>query len=1028
MARTSSPPPDIVAADEETSSSYGLGFRSIRGRFIFKRNQQPQSQQNKDQNKNADRQWRNNRSQQGRVRRASPYVYVLIIIVVFIYALASLLLQSSITSVFIQSESGKSIRHGLKFGSSLKFVPYGLLQRFSQRRGLDQLRTEARLANRAPRLALILGNMKKDPRTLLLYTVMKNARELGYFLKIYAIEDGKARSIWERIGGRVSVLSPDRFGHIDWLIFQGIVVDSLAAKDGTSSLMQEPFCSVPLIWMIQEDILANRLPVYEESSWEHLISHWKYTFSRADVVVFPDYSLPMLYSVLDSGNFFVIPGSPIDVWAAELYSRTHSKYQLREDNGFHSDELLILIFGSSFFYSGVAWDYAMAMHTIGPLLTKYAKRRSAEGSYKFLFLCGNSTDEYSEALQEVAARLGLQPGSVRHYGMNGDTSSVLFMADIVVYGSSQDEQAFPPLLVRAMSFGIPVIAPSLPIIEKYVVDGVHTVTLAKHNPDALLQAFSLLVSNGKLTNFAHSVASSGKRRAKNMLALDCITGYIKLLENVINFPSDSLLPEPISKIQKGEWEWNLFIKEIEQRSDYTSTKEASFLYAIEQDQENLADSTNIFENRTDNLVEDIPSELDWDVLTEMERAEDYERQEMEELDERTERDAGAWDYIYRNARKSEKLRFETNERDEGELERTGQPLCIYEVYNGAGAWPFLHHGSLYRGLSLSKRSRRTRSDDVDAVSRLPLLNDTYYRNILCDTGGMFSIANRVDNIHKRPWIGFQSWRSVGRKVSLSVDAEKVLEETIQDHTKGDVVFFWVRLEVDGRNTGGNDGLTFWSMCDIFNGGHCRTAFEDAFRHMYGLPAHIEALPPMPYDDGHWSALHSWVMPTSSFLQFVMFSRMFVDSLDSLQTNYSNSTTCLLGSSELERKHCYCQILELLVNVWAYHSARKMVYIDPQTGSFEEQHPVEQRKGFMWAKYFNATLLKTMDEDLAEVADDGDYPRNSWLWPLTGEVHWQGIYEREREERYRLKMEKKRKTKEKLLERMKHGYKQKSLGG
>lgn len=107
----------------------------------------------------------------------------------------------------------------------------------------------------------------------------------------------------------------------------------------------------------------------------------------------------MLYSVLDSGNFFVIPGSPINVWAAELYSRTHSNYQLREDNGFHSDELLILIFGSSFFYSGVAWDYPMAMHTIGPLLTKYAKRRTAEGSYKFLFLCGNSTDEYSEALQ-----------------------------------------------------------------------------------------------------------------------------------------------------------------------------------------------------------------------------------------------------------------------------------------------------------------------------------------------------------------------------------------------------------------------------------------------------------------------------------------------------------------------------------------------------------------------------------------------------------------------------------------------------
>lgn len=65
-----------------------------------------------------------------------------------------------------------------------------------------------------------------------------------------------------------------------------------------------------------------------------------------------------------------------------------------------------------------------------------------------------------------------------------------------------------------------------------------------------------------------------------------------------------------------------------------------------------------------------------------------------------ESDSGIWDEIYKSARKSEKLHFEDNERDEGELERTGQPVCIYEIYNGAGAWPFLHHGSLYRGLSL----------------------------------------------------------------------------------------------------------------------------------------------------------------------------------------------------------------------------------------------------------------------------------------------------------------------------------------
>ncbi|GAB2220688.1 hypothetical protein Droror1_Dr00008355 [Drosera rotundifolia] len=51
----------------------------------------------------------------------------------------------------------------------------------------------------------------------------------------------------------------------------------------------------------------------------------------------------------------------------------------------------------------------------------------------------------------------------------------------------------------------------------------------------------------------------------------------------------------------------------------------------------------------------------------------------------------------------------------------------------------------------------------------------------------------------------------------------------------------------------------------------RNAFEIAFRHMYGLPSSVDALPPMREDGGHWSALYSWMMPTRSFLEFVMFA-------------------------------------------------------------------------------------------------------------------------------------------------------------
>lgn len=780
-----------------------------------------------------------------------------------------------------------------------------------------------------------------------------------------------------------------------------------------------------------------RLLDYNKMGWEHLISDWRSSFSRADVVVFPDFSLPILYSALDSGNFFVIPGSPVAAWVAESYVKTHSKHNLRASSGYSADDIIVLIVGSSMLYNELSLDYSVVMHTIGPLLVKYGKQVDVGGPFKIIFLCGNSTDKHHNSLEDVAGGLGLRVNSMKQYSMDQDANGVLLMADIAIYGSLQDEQTFPPLLTRIMSLGIPVVVPDLPVISRYVVDGVHGMVFARHNPDDLLRIFPLLVSSeGKLSELADAVGSNAKHLAKNLLAFESIIGYAKLMENVINFPSDALLPAPVSQIQQDSWEWESFERVTEQTAggitdideERNRLEQSSIVYSLEEDLNKFLMLGNLTVDvahgevaEHDLVIEDLS------VAQQMQSSEEYERRETEEIEERMEKDPGAWDEIYRNARKSEKLRSEPNERDEGELERIGSLICIYEVYNGAGAWPFLHHGSLYRGLSLSTKARRLSSDDVDAVNRLPFLNNSRYRDLLCEMGGLFSIAYKVDEIHKKPWIGFQSWRASGRRVSLSIKAERILEETIQHESKGDTIYFWACLSMDSGHIGTNDSLSFWSMCDVFNGGKCRTAFQDAFRHMYGFPSSVDALPPMPEDHGQWSALHSWVMPTSSFLEFIMFTRIFTDSLDAVHRNTGETTECLLGFSEPEKRHCYCRLLEILINVWAYHSARRMVYIDPHSSMFEEQHPVAQRHGFMWAKYFNFTLLKGMDEDLAEAADDGDFQRDAWLWPLTGEVHWQGIYEREREERYRIKMDKKRKIKEKLLERLKYGYRQKSLG-
>ncbi|KAA0057129.1 hypothetical protein IC582_005752 [Cucumis melo] len=1025
--------------DDNASANAVPGTHSIRDRFPFKRNSSHFRLRVKD---SLDHAASRSRSHQTRINRkgllswiparGQTLFYFLVVFAVFGFFTGSMLLQSSISLLSSHgSQRERWLMERIKFGSSLKFVPGRISRRLVEGDGLEEVRKKDRVGVRAPRLALILGSMENDPQSLMLITVMKNMQKLGYVFEIFAVESGNKQSMWEQIG-QPSILSPGHYGRVDWSIYDGIIADSLETEGAIASLMQEPFCSLPLIWIVREDTLASRLPMYEQRGWKHLISHWKRSFRRANVVVFPDFALPMLYSILDNGNFHVIPGSPADVYAAENYMNVHSKSQLREKNGFNGDDILVLVVGSLFFPNELSWDYAVAMHSIGPLLSIYARRREVEGSFKFVFLCCNSTDGSHDALKEIASRLGLPDGSITHYGLNGDVNNVLMMADIVLYGSSQEIQSFPPLLIRAMSFGIPIMVPDLPALRNYIVDGVHGVIFPKHNPDALLSSFSQMISDGKLSRFAQAIASSGRLLAKNILASECVTGYVQLLENVLNFPSDVKLPGPASQLQLGAWEWNLFRKEMVKTIDENADDEeriaaiskASVIFALEAQLTNSVNLTILSENENGTLEQDIPTPQDWDILEEIESAEEYETVEMEEFQERMERDLGAWDEIYRNARKSEKLKFEANERDEGELERTGQTVSIYEIYSGAGAWPFMHHGSLYRGLSLSTRALRLKSDDVNAVGRLPLLNDSYYLDALCEIGGMFAIANKIDNIHKRPWIGFQSWRASGRKVSLGKKAENVLEDTIRDNPQGDVIYFWAHLQVNR----GTLPPTFWSVCDILNGGLCRTTFGSTFREMFGLSSNMGALPPMPEDGGHWSALHSWVMPTPSFLEFIMFSRMFTHYLDALNRNQSQPNGCLFAFSEIEKKHCYCRILEMLVNVWAYHSGRRMVYINPQSGFLEEQHPVEQRKEFMWAKYFNFTLLKSMDEDLAEAADDEGGSGKIGLWPLTGEVHWQGIYEREREERYRVKMDKKRTTKVKLMERMKFGYKQKSLGG
>ncbi|XP_059309609.1 uncharacterized protein LOC132060646 isoform X2 [Lycium ferocissimum] len=89
---------------------------------------------------------------------------------------------------------------------------------------------------------------------------------------------------------------------------------------------------------------------------------------------------------------------------------------------------------------------------IEPLLLKFAGRNDVEERLKFVFMSGNSSDRYNEALQDIATRLGLCEGSLSHHDMKGDVNGIILIADIIFYSSPKHEQEYPPILIRAMSF------------------------------------------------------------------------------------------------------------------------------------------------------------------------------------------------------------------------------------------------------------------------------------------------------------------------------------------------------------------------------------------------------------------------------------------------------------------------------------------------------------------------------------------------------------------------------------------------
>jgi hypothetical protein len=143
----------------------------------------------------------------------------------------------------------------------------------------------------------------------------------------------------------------------------------------------------------------------------------------------------------------------------------------------------------------------------------------------------------------------------------------------------------------------------------------------------LTKAFSHVIEEGKLSDLAKKVASEGKILAKNLLAYEFVSSNAKLLENVLYFPSNVMLPASLSQIQQKTWSWDLFERKAKNENDQNT--EFSVVDMLEQQFEKDLTGVSHFKNET--LIGDFPTELDWEDLNEIEISEDVETREMQEV-------------------------------------------------------------------------------------------------------------------------------------------------------------------------------------------------------------------------------------------------------------------------------------------------------------------------------------------------------------------------------------------------------------
>eukprot|EP00271_Cylindrocystis_brebissonii_P021469 TRINITY_DN765_c0_g1_i2.p1 TRINITY_DN765_c0_g1~~TRINITY_DN765_c0_g1_i2.p1 ORF type:complete len:441 (+),score=40.04 TRINITY_DN765_c0_g1_i2:157-1479(+) len=316
-------------------------------------------------------------------------------------------------------------------------------------------------------------------------------------------------------------------------------------------------------------------------------------------------------------------------------------------------------------------------------------------------------------------------------------------------------------------------------------------------------------------------------------------------------------------------------------------------------------------------------------------------------------------------------------------------LRLYELYYSEAAHPFLHTTPPYLPLSVHPSAVRPNSADVDAPKILPVLQDKIYQKLLCEYGAIFALDSHLDAVHGSvPWVAFQSWRAKEKNMAISDSALQSLQENLRGRIPG---------MADGNQTGdtltlGVNDFIFWGtwvnhdlygQCDsthTWDGvEHCSPTYALIFETIFttvhstevfpkpGTAALAEEaraakadrkhLPPMPWSPMGWADCSYFALHISTFPSLVRLARMFFVVLEAIYDLHGDTKGCPLKFNvpQYDDTLCWCFFMERLVNVWAYHSGRRMIFVEHETGVLTELHPVSERQ--MWSHWFEDSHLE-----------------------------------------------------------------------